>query len=957
MIRAAQLTGPKGRSRLANPVRDGSAMNPNPDSLRQTVLAAFCLAAMATVSSGADIRTAYDHLQRGRYAEAAEAALAIEGEADELAAAILIYSRALEAQGEYKSALERVDAFLKAEPKNPPVLARRAELLLATGRLKEAEEASEAALQVDEENGRARLVQARVFVETGRLKEADDAYRWFVRMYNRRQPTDAETLMQVAAGATVYARWHSVSSIFNFVINTLCPDALRDNPQSWQAHYASGTLLLEKHNRAQAIPDLKKALTINPRSVEILCSLADAAVQQHDFDGARVFVAQALEVQANFPRALQLSADVLLAKGKLSEALRVLEEARKVNPIDQETLGRIAACHYLMDLAENPGSTDARLAGLLKNVDAVEEIALENPTAVEAVIIDVAKRNSAPGEFLTAFARSLETRRKFVLAETLYLQAIRVMPQLSEPKTQLGMLYMQTGRTKEAKQILDDAFDADPYHVRVSNMRKVLDVLGSYDQVTTDHFVIHVDSKADRILGEYMAEYLEEVYAELVRHYGYEPPQRTNFEIYNKAKGQNAHQWFSARMVGLPWIQTIGASTGMMVALASPNATNQPFNWARVVKHEFVHVVTLQQTRFNIPHWFTEALAVTSEGTERPAVWNRLLLERVPKGELASLDELNQIFVRPKTPLDWQFAYCQSRLYAQYMIEKFGADRIAAMLEAYRKNTSTKAAIPQVFGVSVEEFEKGYRNFLNRIVEDELGGSALTAPLSLPELEKEYEADNENPAKIAAYAEGLFNARRRAQARTLATRAIELNPKEPLAAVVLAQLELLGRDLDDAASYLEAALDETQPHQKVLGTLAQVRLMQGDFKDAARLYELGREKLGIGKTWLPGADEWLKGLAAACIKLGDDEKLRGVLETVARFEGDNLSVRKKLAQMAVDGGDQVAARKWAQEALFINVMDSEVHRILLGVYEDAGDGKKAAREKRVIAEIEALEDR
>ena len=237
-----------------------------------------------------------------------------------------------------------------------------------------------------------------------------------------------------------------------------------------------------------------------------------------------------------------------------------------------------------------------------------------------------------------------------------------------------------------------------------------------------------------------MAEYLEEVYPELVELYGYEPPQRSVFEIYNNAKGLTAHQWFSARMVGLPWIQTIGASTGMMVALASQTASPQPYNWARVVKHEFVHVLTLQQTHFNIPHWFTEALAVTSEDIQRPAEWNRMLLERVPRGELWSLDELTGIFVRPETPADWQFAYCQSRLYAQYMIETFGKESISKMLDLYRKNVRTNDAIPQVFGMTAEKFDEGYWSFLKRIVEDELGGSVSEAPRSIADLEKEFDA-------------------------------------------------------------------------------------------------------------------------------------------------------------------------------------------------------------------------
>jgi len=98
------------------------------------------------------------------------------------------------------------------------------------------------------------------------------------------------------------------------------------------------------------------------------------------------------------------------------------------------------------------------------------------------------------------------------------------MPQLSGPKVSLGMLYMQMGKTDLAQQTLDEAFKSDPYHVRVSNMRKVLGVLESYGAIVTEHFVIRYDSKADYILGRYMSDYLEEIYPELVKQFGYEPP-------------------------------------------------------------------------------------------------------------------------------------------------------------------------------------------------------------------------------------------------------------------------------------------------------------------------------------------------------------------------------------------------------------------------------------------------
>ena len=894
---------------------------------------------------------AYERLQQGRYSEAEEDYAGLLKAKPDLGRAVVGMTRAMERQGKYDDAIKATQEFLKANPESAEVLARAAELYFARGNLEEASQAAEAAIKIDTDHTAARMVQANVFRETGELKKADDSYRWFVRYYNRKQPADAETLLLVADGSLKYARWHSSSSIFNFVINTLCPDALKIDKLSWEAHYVSGSVLLEKYNQAQAIPDLKQALTVNPRAVEAMVALSGAALQKHDLKEAEMYADQALAVQANSVPALHCKIDVLMSKGENEKALELLQKALEVNAVDQGTLARVAALYFLSDVKDGAEEDEKRLKNLLANLDAIDDAAPEKPTRLEQLIIDLAKRNSSPGYFLTIFAEKLEGRRKFDMAEKVYQHAMRVMPQLSDPKTGLGMLYMQIGRTDEAKQILDDAFKADPYHVRVSNMRKVLNVLAEYETVASDHFVIRVDSKADKILGEYMSEYLESVYTELVELYGYEPETRTTFEIYHNAKGLSGHQWFSARMIGLPWIQTIGASTGMMVALASPTAAEKPYNWARVVKHEFVHILTLQQTRFNIPHWFTEALAVTSEGSERPAVWNGLLLERVPADKLWRLDELNDIFVRPPTPLDWQFAYCQSRLYAQYMIEKHGKETISKLLDAYRQNIKTDDAIQKVFSISADDFHADYKKFIKEMLEKDLGGVTLEAPKTLAELEKAKEANPEDAAAIAAYAEGLLEAKRREQAKELAEAALAINDKEPTAAYVLAELEILAQNLDEAAFYLEGALDKENPNRKVLGLLAKTRLLLGEFEVAAELYELGRKKLGIGKSFLPGTDEWLKGLGAAYVKLGRVEELQEVLEVVANLDGDNVLVRKKLAQMAIGAEKTEAAKKWATQSLFIDVMDPEIHDILAKVYKSEGDEKKAEREERVAKTI------
>lgn len=880
------------------------------------------------------------HLQKGRNAEALEAYLQLRDDKANAPQIAIGISRVHQSEGKLAKATQELQSAAEKTPGNSKLLARLAEVLFLQGQYDDARTQCDAALKINSEEPLARLVIANLDVESGKLKEADNGYRWFVRYYNRAQPEDAETLLLVAEGSAQYARWHSVGAIFNFVVNTLCPDALKNDEHSWQAYYFSGLLLLEKYNRAQAIPEFHRALAINPRATEVLVALGYAALQRREMDEANDFAERALKINSSLVSAIQLKADLELYDGHIGAALKLLAHARQINPNDQGSLARVAACY----LFEDGLPQDAVLSSLLANLDAINDVKLDKTTRFTALVVELAKRNPHPGDFLTVLGGVLESRRKFFTAESVYRNAIKSMPQLPDPKTALGMLYMQMGKTDQARKLLDDAFKADPFHVRVSNMRKVLKVLDSYEAIETAHFTILVDAEEDKILGQYMAEYLEEQYGELVQHFGFEPPGRTQFEIYSDAKGLPAHQWFSARMVGLPWIQTIGASTGMIVAMASPTASERPYNWARVVKHEFVHIITLQQTGFNIPHWFTEALAVTSEGYPRPELWDKLLAERVPKGELMNLDNINLSFIRPKTPMDWQFAYCQSFLYAQFIEEQFGEKTIAKLLEAYRKNLSTADAIQRACGIDKETFEAGYRKYLDRVV-SEIKTAQAEPEESLAELEKAYTADSKSPEAAAKFAYALLKAKQRGKARTLALLALGENESEPLAAVVMAELQLRAEDSDSAAGYLEQALDREKPHPRVLELLSRIRSDQERFDDAAELYELGREKF-------PQSIAWLKGLAAAYLKSGNDDKLKSVLIELSRRDADNFSIRKKLAEMSLAKQEFQAARDHARSALHVDVLDADIHRILATAHVELGKHGPAIREFQVGLQLQ-----
>lgn len=872
------------------------------------------------------------HIQKGRLAEALERLDQLAaGKKDALRIALL-RTRCFTQQGNWQKAETTLQTALRTHPQQAELLAWLAEVQYRTGRYSEAEKTAEKAIRIDADQPRARLVLADVYTETGRIDRALAGYRWFVRYYNRVQPEKADTLLLVARGALQYARWKSVSQIFRFVINTLCPDALKADENCWQAYHLSGDVLLEKYNRAQALPELQRALAINPQAAPVMVSLGRAAWQKLDLTKAERYAAAALKIVPTSLPALHLQADVLLSRGHLAEAQAVLQKALQVNPHEQRTLARLAACYLLLD---GP-PPEKEWTDLLAHIDAVQNITINNPGRFTQLVLKLARRNPRPGYFLTVLGKKLEDRRKFSLAERCYRTAIRLMPELSEPKTALGLLYMRIGRTKEAEKILDDAFRADPFHVRVSNMRKVLKVLDGYEAITTDHFVIRVDSQADRILGQYMAEYLESIYPELTQQFGFEPPQRTQFEIYHNAKGLSAHEWFSARLIGLPWLHTIGASTGVIVAMTSPTASEKPFNWARVVKHEFVHIITLQQTKFNIPHWFTEALAVTAEGYPRTETWNRLLLQRVPKGDIRTLKNLNDGFIRPRDSLDWQFAYCQSRLYARYMTETYGKGSLRKMLQAYRNNLPTEKAVPFACGVDLKTFEKGYRAFLDKIVVELRSGDPL-AGLSPEEIRRAYADKPEDDAVAGRYAYLLFSSQQRTAARAVAEKVHRRNPKEPLAAYVLARLFLLAEDRTAAVRVLEAAHHPSRPSLPVVLLLAELKQRRGQHVEAAAVLETGRKHF-------PHNEDVLIALARSYLQLQKNDKLKDVLERLAERHFDDVSVRKKLTELAFARQDYEEVIRQGREVLFIDVLDGETHRMLGIAYRALKKYKESVRE-------------
>jgi hypothetical protein len=213
------------------------------------------------------------------------------------------------------------------------------------------------------------------------------------------------------------------------------------------------------------------------------------------------------------------------------------------------------------------------------------------------------------------------------------------------------------------------------------------------------------DKDVDPVIPEYFSEYLESIHSAVAGEYRAEPPHKTMIEVFP------SHDAFSVRTTGSPWIGTVGASTGRVIALVSPRKgemTMGPFNWSQVLRHEYTHTVTLAATDNRIPHWMTEGLAVYQEHAPLRWEWVPMLYRAVTKEELFTLDNLTWGFVRPRKPTDRQLAYAESFWICSYIEGKYGHNAILKMLEMFKNGAAQSEVFPSVTGRSESEFTQDF---------------------------------------------------------------------------------------------------------------------------------------------------------------------------------------------------------------------------------------------------------
>ncbi len=546
----------------------------------------------------------------------------------------------------------------------------------------------------------------------------------------------------------------------------------------WPAHVAAAEYFVLHDDSDQAQAELKQSLEANPDDIASWKLGARIAIDGFAFDAADQAIARIRYVDPDSIEADLLDARNLLQQRAPKLALAPLRRVLDRQPHNIEALGLLAGTYALL-------LQDQKTAEILKQAD---QIAPRDALAYVEV------------------AEQLGAMRQYPRSAAMYRIAVDRAPWWPMPRNGLGLLYTQSGDEDSARQVLEAAHGLDPFDTRTTNYLRLLDQMKGYARKESDHFIVIYDGKQDPMIPEYFSDYLESVYPQVCGAFEYEPKVKTMIEVFP------THDEFSVRTTGAPWIATVGASTGRIIALVAPrkgSATMGPFNWSQVLRHEFTHTVTLGATDNRIAHWFTEGLAVQQEHSPVRWEWVPMLYNAVTKRQLLGMDDLTWGFVRPRRPIDRQLAYAESSWICQYIEEKYGHQAILAMLDQFRLGSSQDDVFQNSIHKSQAEFFEEFQGWCQKQV-DAWGYD---------------EATSQRAASLVEEGKNLIQRKEYAKAVTVWEMVVKLRPMDLLPHQRLAGL------------YMTKALNQPTKAVEQLHILSRVELNDNRFaKGAARIY-------------------------------------------------------------------------------------------------------------------------
>jgi tetratricopeptide (TPR) repeat protein len=373
-------------------------------------------------------------------------------------------------------------------------------------------------------------------------------------------------------------------------------------------------------------------------------------------------------------------------------------------------------------------------------------------------------------------------------------------------------------------------------------------------------------------------------------------------------------QDFAIRTFGLPGgAGFLGVCFGPVVTVNSPaSRMAHPADWEAILWHEFCHTVTLHLTRNKMPRWLSEGISVYEERQENPAwgqVMNPQYRDLILDGGATPVSQLSGAFLKPPSAMHLQFAYYESSMVVRYIVEKFGAPALSAILKDLGESIPINTALAN-HTEPIDKLDEHFEVWFTDLAKNLAPGAELAHP-KLP-LDADAAAmaawNEDHPTNVwGLLGEGraLLSAGKWGAAKKPLTKAIELYPGYaqaggPYLLLAAAHRELKETKQERAMLERHVALDADAIEPRL--RLIEIARAAGDWA-AVRKYA---EEIIAVNPLLPAPHRTIATAA-------EESKDRKVAITARRtlLLLDTLDVveqRYRLAKLLADDGQLPAAR-------------------------------------------------
>ncbi|UCG58788.1 MAG: tetratricopeptide repeat protein, partial [Phycisphaerales bacterium] len=461
--------------------------------------------------------------------------------------------------------------------------------------------------------------------------------------------------------------------------------AMRNDPNCLEAYLAAGSLAMDKQDYELAASQYREALKRFGSDPDVHYGLARALCQS-DRNSMIESLDAAFHVNPRHQPALILLAEHHIDCEDYDAAAESLDRVLAVNPWHPDAWAYRAV---LAHMGNDPNAVNSsRVNGL--------RFWPNNPRVDHLI------------------GRKLSQKYRFAEGATYQRQALEVDPDYQPAKIQLAQDLLRLGEEQRGWALADEVCTADAYNIEAYNLVNLRDTLAKFRTLQADAFVVRMDELEAAVYGDRVVKLLQQARSELCKKYGLDLERPVTVELFPN------QQDFAVRTFGMPGGDGfLGVCFGNVITANSPKAEN-PSNWQSLLWHEFCHVVTLNLTRNKMPRWLSEGISVYEE-SQRDPTWGQRMNPQYRKmilgGDMVPVGHLSAAFLNPPSPAHLQFAYYQSSLVVEFLIEQFGFACIKAILADLERGEKINAAIARL-AAPLEKIEKQFESFARKRAQD-----------------------------------------------------------------------------------------------------------------------------------------------------------------------------------------------------------------------------------------------